>query len=51
MPAAYLIRQMAYYKAGTRKDDERMGPIAKVTSDEDIRQAAEYFAALKPACG
>jgi cytochrome c553 len=48
-PAAYLIRQMAYYKEGTRKDDERMGPIAKVASDEDIRQAAEYFAALKPA--
>ena len=47
-PAEYLIRQMAYYKAGTRKDDERMGPIAKVTSDEDVRQAAEYFAALKP---
>ncbi len=49
MPAAYLMRQMAYYKAGTRKDDERMGPIAKVTSDEDVRQAAEYFASLKPA--
>ena len=49
MPAAYLIRQMSYYKAGTRKDDARMGPIAKATSDEDIRQAAEYFAALKPA--
>jgi cytochrome c553 len=49
MPAAYLIRQMAYYKAGTRQDDARMGPIAKATSDEDIRQAAEYFAALKPA--
>jgi cytochrome c553 len=49
MPAEYLVRQMAYYKAGTRKDDERMGPIAKVTSDEDIRQAAEYFATLKPA--
>ncbi len=39
---------MAYYKAGTRKDDARMGPIAKVMSDEDVRQAAEYFAALKP---
>jgi cytochrome c553 len=26
-----------------------MGPIAKATSDDDIRQAAEYFAALKPA--
>ncbi len=49
MPAEYLIRQMAYYKAGSRKDDARMGPIAKATSDEDVRQAAEYFAALKPA--
>lgn len=47
-PAAYLIRQMAYYKAGTRKDDARMGPIAQVISDEDVRQAAEYFAGLKP---
>jgi cytochrome c553 len=47
-PAAYLIRQMAYYKSGARKDDARMGPIAKVTSDEDVRQAAEYFASLKP---
>src|SRR5712675_2859591 len=49
MPAEYLIRQMAYYKAGTRQDDARMGPIAKATSDEDVRQAAEYFASLKPA--
>jgi cytochrome c553 len=48
MPAEYLIRQMAYYKAGTRKDDARMGPIARATSDEDVRQPAEYFAALKP---
>ena len=48
MPAEYLIRQMGYYKAGTRKDDSRMTPIAKATSDEDIRQAAEYFASLKP---
>jgi cytochrome c553 len=47
-PVEYLIRQMSYYKAGTRQDDARMGPIAKATSDEDIRQAAEYFAALKP---
>jgi cytochrome c553 len=49
LPAAYLMRQMAYYKEGTRKDDARMGPIAKATSDDDVRQAAEYFAALKPA--
>ena len=49
MPAEYLIRQMAYYKSGTRKDDARMGPLAQATSDEDVREAAEYFAALKPA--
>jgi cytochrome c553 len=49
MPAEYLIRQMAYYKSGARKDDARMTPIARATSDEDIREAAEYFAALKPA--
>jgi cytochrome c553 len=48
MPAEYLMRQMAYYKAGVRKDDARMTPIAQATSDDDIRQAAEYFAALKP---
>ncbi len=48
MPAEYLIRQMASYKDGTRKDEERMGPISKVVSDEDVRQAAEYFASLKP---
>src|SRR5262249_53627309 len=40
MPAEYLIRQMAYYKSGVRKDDARMTPIAQATSDEDIRQAA-----------
>ena len=48
MPAEYLIRQMAYYNDGSRKDDARMGPIAKAVSDMDVRQAAEYFAALKP---
>jgi cytochrome c553 len=48
MPAAYLMRQMADYKAGTRQDEARMGPIAKATSEGDVRQAAEYFASLKP---
>jgi cytochrome c553 len=48
LPAEYLIRQMAYYKAGSRKDDARMGPIAQAIADEDVRQAAQYFAGLKP---
>ncbi|HZP32756.1 MAG TPA: hypothetical protein VFB23_05260 [Candidatus Acidoferrales bacterium] len=48
MPAEYIIRQMEYFKSGARKDNERMGPIAKNVSDEDVRQAAEYFEAIKP---
>lgn len=48
LPAEYIVRQMSYFKSGARKDDGRMGPIAKATSDDDVRQAAEYFASIKP---
>jgi cytochrome c553 len=48
LPAEYIVRQMNYFKSGARKDDARMGPIAKATSDDDVRQAAEYYAAIKP---
>jgi cytochrome c553 len=48
LPVEYIVRQMEYFKSGARKDDDRMGPIAKVVSDEDVRQAAQYFAAIKP---
>jgi cytochrome c553 len=48
LPVEYLVRQMNYFKSGARKDDARMGPIAKVVSQEDVRKSAEYFAALKP---
>jgi cytochrome c553 len=48
LPAEYIVRQMKYFKSGARKDNERMTPIAKNVSDEDVRQAADYFAAIKP---
>lgn len=48
LPAEYIVRQMEYFKTGARKDDDRMGPIAKHVSDEEARQAAEYFAAIQP---
>src|SRR5579864_1700480 len=48
LPAEYIVHQMSYFKTGARKDDDRMGPIAKVVSDEDVQQAAEYYAAIKP---
>ena len=46
--AEYVIRQMADFKSGARKDSARMNAIAKDMTDEEIRQAAEWFAALKP---
>ena len=48
LPVEYLARQMADFKNGTRIDPARMNAIAKVTSDEDARKAAEWFASLKP---
>jgi len=48
MPVEYLVRQMADFKNGTRIDPARMNAIAKATSEEDSRKAAEWFAALKP---
>jgi len=48
MPAAYIIRQMTYFKSGARKEEARMGPIARAAPDEDVRQAAEYFASVTP---
>ncbi len=47
--AEYIIRQMADFKSGARKDAARMNGIAKELSDEEIRQAAGWFATLKPA--
>src|SRR5256885_1224632 len=46
--AAYIMRQMDDFKSGARKDAARMNGIAKEMSDEETRQASEWFAALKP---
>lgn len=48
LPAEYVIRQMADFKSGARKDPVRMSQIALGLSDEDARQAAQWFASLKP---
>jgi cytochrome c553 len=44
--ADYFIQQMADFKAGVRKDYARMNGIAKELSDQEIREAAEWFASL-----
>ena len=48
MPAEYIIRQMRYFKTGVRKEEDRMASIARAVTDEDVQQAAEYFAAIAP---
>jgi len=45
--AAYILRQLADFKAGARMG-EAMNDMTKNLSDEDARQASEWFAALKP---
>jgi cytochrome c553 len=47
LPVAYLLQQLAFFKSGERKDG-LMNPFARNLSDEDARQAAQWFAALKP---
>ena len=46
--AAYLEQQMSDFKSGARKDSARMNAIAKDLSDDEVKQASEWFAALKP---
>jgi cytochrome c553 len=57
LPAAYMLRQMADFKAGLRQDPKiheqsaraaRMNIIAAGLPEEEMRKAVEFFAALKP---
>jgi cytochrome c553 len=42
----YMMQQMADFRSGARIDIPRMNGIAKATSDEEARQASEWFASL-----
>ena len=44
LPAAYFIRQMADWKSGDRKFSATMVAMAKVVTDAEIKDAADYFA-------
>jgi cytochrome c553 len=54
LPAAYIAQQMADYRNGLRKSSEpRMRPpalmqhLARNATDEEVKQAAQYYAGLK----
>lgn len=48
MAPAYIARQMAEFKSGARRDAAPMNAIAQGISDDDARQASQWFASLKP---
>jgi cytochrome c553 len=48
LPVAYVTRQLADWKSGDRKFAGVMAAMAKVLTDAEIKDAADYFAALKP---
>src|SRR5262245_51288834 len=49
LPVGYIMRQMAEFKAGTRKGMRApiMVTIASALTEEETRAAAEYFASMK----
>jgi cytochrome c553 len=48
LPAAYFIRQMADWKHGDRKYGGTMVAMGKIITDAEIKEAADYFASVKP---
>lgn len=46
LPEAYLVRQLEDFRSGVRKDMFRMNSIAGNLTDEDIHDAAAWFAKL-----
>jgi cytochrome c553 len=48
LPADYIVRTMQDFKNGTRIDPARMNVIAKAMSDDEIKQAADWFGVMKP---
>jgi cytochrome c553 len=46
LSADYIVEQMADFRSGARKDPTRMNAIAKEVSDDEARQAAQWFASL-----
>src|SRR5262245_5673128 len=46
LPAAYLARQLADFASGARKGAANMLTFSKAMSTEEVKAAADYFAAL-----
>jgi len=52
LPVRYFVAQMADFASGTRKDSASwMNKFAVAISPQQVKEAAEYFAALEPRAG
>ena len=51
LPAEYIRRTMMDFKSGVRVEVNRMNTISKALSDDEIKQASDWFASLKPESG
>ncbi len=49
LPSSYIVRQLKDFKSGVRQDFSRMNTIAVAMTDEEMRQAADWFSGLRPA--
>jgi len=47
-PPEYIERELADFKSLARNDHGRMVSISKSISDDDAKQAADYFSSIKP---
>jgi len=48
LPVGYFVRQLADWKSGDRKYGGIMVALAKAATEAEIKDAANYFAAVKP---
>jgi cytochrome c553 len=48
LPLEYMLKQLADFKSGVRKDYARMNGIANATTEEEWREASLWFSSLKP---
>ena len=48
LPSSYIVRQLEDFKSGVRLDFSRMNTIAAAMTDEEMRQAADWFSSLSP---
>jgi cytochrome c553 len=48
LPVSYILRQLEDFRSGVRKDISRMNTITGELSDDEMREAAEWFAGLTP---